>query len=115
MEAISETELEVKSACTQTVKGMIMNKFRLFQGHIKRRSPKAVMETNNSRINRIMKNLRELYFPDSVIYRSRSKWKDESDEDNGRDPVTHEELEEDQDQDTEKDGVVDVNAPPESD
>lgn len=64
----------------------IINHFRLFEEHAKRRSPQLVVVRNNKRIEGTIRKLQEMYFPASVLYDSRRQRKFMRDADTGRDP-----------------------------
>lgn len=111
------TELEVKFGCTQTVRDMPLNPFRLFQDPLKRRNPQSVIKTNNKCIYRVMTKLQEIYFPYSFLFKTSIKVKFRTDADNGKNPISHEEQEAYQYQEPESDEekeehfVVNMDAP----
>lgn len=113
VEAMLDTELEIKFACTQTLRDMLINQCHLLHGPLNRRSPQYGMETNNKRNDFVMKKLQKMYVPDPVVSKFKRKGEDGHDEDNGTDHVPHfeQEANPDRDSDQEKDGVANVDVP----
>lgn len=75
---------------------MIMNQFQIFQHPEKKANSHYVVEKINKRIESVMEKQHYVCFPDSVPCKYESNGKEGPGVDNGKDPVTHEELDSDQ-------------------